>query len=191
MGASKAVVDVASIDKKVTGSSINSASTKRLLKELKEIASGGDGIWAHSGEGVHVFPAPDNLQFWRALIEGPQGSPFEGGVFALNVIVPDDYPFRPPCITFETPIYHCNVSDSGKICLNILHDAWNPSLSVPKCLEAIRIMMKSPDTDNALRQWIADLTLAHFKYVNTNTPDERYYDNGKEHTKQHASTTVE
>merc|ERR1712070_142041 len=64
--ATKAVVDVASIDKDMACSSINSSSAKRLLKELKEIASGGDGIWAHSGEGVHIFTAPDNLQFWRA-----------------------------------------------------------------------------------------------------------------------------
>merc|ERR1719199_728740 len=106
--------------------------------ELKQVASGAAGI----SEGVHVFPAPDNLSFWRVLIEGPPGSPFEGGVFALNVIVPDNYPFAAPRITFETPIYHCNVNDSGKICLNILQEDWAPSLSVPKCLEAIRIMMK-------------------------------------------------
>merc|ERR1719263_2222580 len=90
------------------------------MMELKQVASGADGIWMHSGEGVHVFPAPDDVSFWRVLIEGPQDSPFVGGVFALNVVVPQDYPFSAPKITFETPIYHCNVSDTGKICLNIL-----------------------------------------------------------------------
>ena len=38
-----------------------------------------------SGEGVHVFPSESDLTFWRALIEGPPGSPFEGGVFSLTV----------------------------------------------------------------------------------------------------------
>merc|ERR1712072_115723 len=109
-----------------------------------KVASGSTGVWMHSGEGVHIFPAPDNLQFWRVLIEGPSGSPFEGGVFALNVMIPDNYPISPPRITFETPIYHCNVNDSGKICLDVLQDNWSPALSVPKCLEAIRIMMKNP-----------------------------------------------
>merc|ERR1719188_2508334 len=99
------------------------------------------------GEGVHVFPAPDNVKFWRALIEGPPGSPFEDGVFALNVILPDGYPLRAPQITFETPVYHCNVSDSGKICLRILQDGWTPALSVPKCLEAVRQMLQAPCTD--------------------------------------------
>merc|ERR1712093_511496 len=189
--ATKAVVDITSIDKNVSASSISGSATKRVLMELKQVASGSTGVWMHSGEGVHVFPAPDNLQFWRALIEGPANSPFEGGVFALNVIVPDNYPFQPPRITFETPIYHCNVNDSGKICLDILQDAWSPSCSVPKCLEAIRIMMKNPDTNYALRQWIADLTIAHFKYDGTDTPDTRYFDKARECTRKDASTTVE
>merc|ERR1712048_414860 len=186
--ATKAVVDAASIDKHLQTMPMSSGCAKRLLKELKEVASGGTGVWMHSGEGVHVFPAPDNLQFWRALIEGPPGSPFEGGVFALTVVIPDDYPFRAPKISFETPIYHCNVNDSGKICLDILQDQWNPRLSVPKSLEAIRIMMKEPNSDDALRQWIAELTLAHRQ---TKGADTRYYDNGREATKQNASLSVD
>merc|ERR1712004_450278 len=118
-------------------------------------------VWLHSNQGVHIFPAPDTLNFWRALIEGPEDSPFRGGVFALSVVIPDSYPFKPPQIRFETPIYHCNVNDSGGICLNILKEKWNPALTIPKCLEAIRRMMKDPDTDDSLRQWIAELTLAH------------------------------
>jgi len=186
--AKKAVVDVASIGQNVPTST---ASTKRLLKELQGVATGSEGVWMHSGEGVHVFPAPDNLHFWRALIEGPAGSPFEGGVFALNVIIPANYPFSPPQITFETPIYHCNMNDSGKICLDILQDAWNPSLTVPKCLEAVRILMAKPDSDNALRQWIADLTIAYNKYKETDTPDDRYVEKARECTRKDASTSVE
>merc|ERR1719247_917017 len=187
----KAVINVSAIDSSSSVKSISSASAKRLLMELKQVASGSASVWMHSGEGVRIFPAPDSLQFWRALIEGPPGSPFEGGVFVLNVMVPDNYPFQPPRITFETPVYHCNVSDSGKICLDILQDAWNPSLSVPKCLEAIRLMMKSPDTDNALRQWIADLTITHFKYAGTDTPDTRYFEKARECTRQDAAKTVD
>jgi ubiquitin-protein ligase len=190
--ASKAVVDVTSITNQTAiARNSNIPAIKRLLLELKGVAIGSQGVWMHSGEGVHVFPAPDNLQFWRALIEGPPCSPFEGGVFALNVVIPDNYPFKPPAISFETPIYHCNMNDSGKICMDILLDAWNPSLSVPKCLEAIRILMSKPDTDNALRQWIADLTIAYNKYDGTETPDTRYIDQARECTRRDASTSIE
>jgi len=185
--AKKKVVNVASLDQSALPSGANAANTKRILMELKQVASGTDKVWMHSGEGIHVFPSPDAINFWRVLIEGPSGSPFEGGVFALHAIMPSDYPFSPPQITFETPVYHCNVSDSGKICLDILQDKWNPGLSVPKCLEAIRIMLKQPDTDNSLRQWIAELTLA---YISSNGADARYMDKASESTRNDASVTV-
>merc|ERR1711904_761374 len=187
--AKKKVVNVASLDQSSVQvpSGGSSASIKRVMMELSQVASGNEKIWMHSGEGIHVFPSPDTINFWRVLIEGPVGSPFEGGVFALNAIMPSDYPFKPPQITFETPVYHCNVSDSGKICLDILQDRWNPSLSVPKCLEAIRMMMKEPDTDQSLRQWIAELTLA---YKKSNGADTRYIDKAIECTRQDASASV-
>merc|ERR1719199_1574892 len=193
--AAKTVVDVTTVSEKATASSLSSATAKQVLLELKQVASGAPGVWMHSGEGVHVFPAPDSLDFWRVLIEGPSDSPFEGGVFVLNVIIPDNYPFRPPRITFETPVYHCNVNDSGKICLNLLQDSWSPALSVPKCLEAIRIMMKNPDTNYALRQWIADIAIAFFNGATmddgTDTLDTRYFDEASKCTRRDASMTID
>jgi ubiquitin-protein ligase len=186
--ATKAVASVASVANSSVTPQSNRASLRRILAELKQISAGDDSVWTNSGEGIHVFPAPDNLNFWRALIEGPAGTPFEGGVFALNVIIPDNYPFCAPKISFETPIYHCNVNDSGKICLDILMDRWNPSLSVPKGLEAIRLMMQEPNTDDSLRQWIAELTLAH---KSSNGADTRYYDNAREATKKNANLSVD
>ena len=155
-------------------------------------------------------------------MEGPFGSPFEGGVFALDVVIPDDYPFSAPKINFRTPIYHCNVNANGAICilskqlidrhievwlwverkrcrvsllfsassqgLDILKESWSPSLSIQKCLFSIRALMVDPNPDDALRQWIAELTLAH---VRSGGADTRYYDNARESTREHASLSVE
>jgi len=186
---SKSVVDASSIkDVSDAMGPANSASAKRMLQELKQVVSGDSGVWLHSSTGVHIFPASDTMNFWRALIEGPEATPFEGGVFAVSVVIPDAYPLQPPNITMETPIYHCNVSDSGKLCLDILKDKWTPALTIPKCLEAARQMMKNPDPDNSLRQWIAELTLAHIK---SHGSDTRYYEKAREHTCQHASVTID
>jgi len=104
-------VDKVKDDAGTSSNGRNSPSTRRLLGELKKVASGADDVWMHSGEGIHVFPADDNLNFWRALIEGPKDSPFENGVFVLNIIIPEAYPMGAPNVTFETPVYHCNVTD--------------------------------------------------------------------------------
>lgn len=156
-----------------------SASEKRLYNELSKV---------QEGNGIHIFPAADDLHFWRALIEGPPGSPFEGGVFALHCVIPKDYPFKPPKITFETPIYHCNVNDSGGLCLDILKDNWSPALSVFSCLWSIRCVMSEPNPQDALRQWIAELTLAHQQ---SGGSDTRYYDKARESCREHASLSVD
>jgi len=187
-GEPTAVMNLDNLDAVVVDSGESCSGTmKRIMKELRGVASGSDSVWMHTGEGIHVFPAPSNLRFWRALIEGPAGTPFEGGVFALSVNIPDNYPFSPPKINFQTPVYHCNVADSGSVCLDILHDKWTPSLSIPKCLEALRILLQEPDTNNALRQWIAELTIAHRA---SNGADTRYAEKARELTLKEAALSV-
>lgn len=44
---------------------------------------------------MHLFPSESDVRAWRVLLEGPEGTPFEGGVFSLTVDVPDEYPFKP------------------------------------------------------------------------------------------------
>lgn len=179
--ASKSVIHISSMkEESATTYSLGTAMARRAMQELRQLVT-------TPVEGIHVFPAEDTLDFWRVLLEGPASTPFERGIFALSVVLPSNYPFRPPQITFETPVYHCNVSDSGRICLPLLQDAWHPTLTVLKCLEGIRLMLQSPDTDNSLRQWIAELTIAHQK---TNGADTRYQEKASECTRRDASLSV-
>ncbi len=73
----------------------------------------------------------NNLFHWQGVIIGPDDSPYEGGVFFLNLHFPTDFPFRPPTCNFVTKIYHPNINSSnGKISLDILKDQWCPALSI-------------------------------------------------------------
>jgi len=42
-------------------------------------------------------------------MQGPQGTPYQGGIFQLHIRVPDQYPLVPPAVQYHTKIFHPNV----------------------------------------------------------------------------------
>ena len=88
---------------------------KRLNKEL-------DQIQKDSCEQFSIAPQEDNILEWNGCIFGPANSPYEGGIFQVNIRFQQDYPFKPPKVTFVSKIYHPNINDKGEICIDILKD---------------------------------------------------------------------
>ncbi|XP_027557672.1 ubiquitin-conjugating enzyme E2 T isoform X2 [Neopelma chrysocephalum] len=85
----------------------------RLQRELTLLSAEpppGISCW-HSGHGTGEL---------RAQILGGADTPYEKGIFNLEIIVPERYPFEPPKIRFLTPIYHPNIDSAGRICLDVL-----------------------------------------------------------------------
>ena len=76
----------------------------RLRKELLECAR--DSVVS----GVNAEPVDGDLSHWRGTIRGPHDSPYEGGTFGVDIVVPRDYPFAPPAMKFTTRLWHPNVS---------------------------------------------------------------------------------
>ena len=70
----------------------------------------------------------NQINRWRITMFGPKNTPYEGGLFTLLAIFPDNYPINGPEIIFINRIYHVNVcfDDSlgplGHICVANLND---------------------------------------------------------------------
>ncbi|ADO67135.1 putative ubiquitin-conjugating enzyme E2 [Cafeteria roenbergensis virus] len=96
-----------------------------------------------------------NLNLWDGTLVGPSGTPYEGGVFQLEITFPEDYPYKPPKIIFKTPIYHPNISTTGAICLDILKNNWSPALNISKVLLSLCSLLADPNPDDPLVPQIA------------------------------------
>lgn len=124
---------------------------KRLNKELLEMKNN-PPLNCSAGPEVE-----DNLFKWTATIYGPEGSPYEGGIFILDIDFPLDYPFKPPKIIFKTKIFHCNINYQGFICLDILKDKWSPALTISKVLLSICSLLDDQNPNDPLEPEIANL----------------------------------
>lgn len=99
----------------------------------------------------------DDLYHWNADLTGPTETPYDGGIFNLDIRFPLDYPFSPPKIVFLTKIYHPNINSSGNICLDILKDNWSPVLTISKIILSISSLLSDPNPDDPLETEIAQL----------------------------------
>ncbi|KAJ8513007.1 hypothetical protein OPV22_003441 [Ensete ventricosum] len=129
-----------------------SSSGKRIKKEMLELN-------ADPPPDCSAGPKGDNLYHWVSTIIGPQGTPYEDGIFFLDIVFPCDYPFKPPKVTFKTRIYHCNVDSAGNLNLDILKDGWSPAMTISKVLLAIRSIITNPDPYNPESSSITQLYL--------------------------------
>ena len=90
------------------------------------------------------------------IIQGPHGSPVEGGIFKLELFLPEEYPMAPPKVRFLTKIYHPNIDRLGRICLDILKDKWSPALQIRTVLLSIQALLSAPNPDDPLANDVAE-----------------------------------
>eukprot|EP00128_Syssomonas_multiformis_P012848 Colp12_sorted_trinity150504_noHs@5085 len=164
-GAQNSAANLTQKWKSATGS-----SARRIQKELAEIT-------LDPPCNCSAGPKGDNLYEWVATILGPSGSVYQGGVYFLDIHFPQEYPFKPPKVTFRTRIYHCNVASNGAICLDILKDNWSPALTISKVLLSICSLLTDANPHDPLVAHIAQ------EYLNDRAKHDK---TAREWTKRYA-----
>merc|ERR1719203_1894447 len=88
---------------------------------------------------------------------GPSGTPYEGGHWWLEIVFPQNYPFKAPRVRFTTKIYHCSVNSVGGIFLDILRTEWSPARTISDVLLSITSLLSHPSSEMALVPEICEL----------------------------------
>lgn len=123
----------------------------------------------------------DSTTEFEVCLDGPKGSPYEGGVWKVRVELPDNYPYKSPSIGFVNRIFHPNVDEmSGSVCLDVINQTWTPmydlinvfEVFLPQLLlypnpsdplngEAAALLMREPDRYKAkVRDYVLEFACA-------------------------------
>jgi ubiquitin-conjugating enzyme (huntingtin interacting protein 2) len=128
----------------MAGSSIACQRVKREFKEVSQKVDENDSL-----KLIKLHIVEQNVLHLKGEIFGPPETPYEGGKFKLDIVVPETYPFKPPDIKFETRIWHPNISSvTGAICLDILRDQWAAAMTLRTVLLSIQALLASPEPDD-------------------------------------------
>ncbi|KZC09366.1 PREDICTED: ubiquitin-conjugating enzyme E2 T-like [Dufourea novaeangliae] len=124
----------------------------RLKRELERLKQ-------NPMDGICCYPKSDNCENLVATIIGPHGSAYIGAIFELEIDIPEQYPFEPPRVTFKTPVYHPNIDNNGRICMDLLNmppkGSWKPTISLQNLLDAVQCLLGNPNPDDPLMADIA------------------------------------
>ena len=124
-----------------TGATFISKDTlKRIISDIKEIRN--QPLISH---GIYYEHDETDILKGRALIIGPQDTPYADGFYLFKLQFPANYPHSPPVAEFCTndgdTRFNPNLYRSGKVCLSILNtwqgEPWSGCQTISSVLLAI------------------------------------------------------
>merc|ERR1719481_96663 len=145
----------------------------RIKKELTEDLSKEkeSGVW------LELPDTSGNKGSLVGTITGPEGTPYEGGRWKVELIIPSLYPFRAPCCKFLTRIWHPNVDHrTGEVCLLEM----SASLHFIKLLLHFQGLLSCPDLEDPVDSIVA---------AQARDQPEMFYDTARHWTSVYASLT--
>lgn len=110
------------------------------MKEAADLSSSSSTPSPH----FHAHPVTDSDLFeWHFTLAGPpEPSPYANGIYHGRIVLPPQYPLRPPSFRFLTPSGRFEVN--REICLSISghhEESWQPAWGIRTALTAIRSFM--------------------------------------------------
>lgn len=121
---------------------MSNIAVKRILSDLKIIKSNN-----LDSNHIYVSTNDDDIFNIKAMIVGPDDTPYEGGFYFINLDIPKNYPLEPPrgkFMTLNNQIrFNPNLYKNGKICVSILNTWSGPSWTTACTLSGVLLSIQS------------------------------------------------
>ena len=145
---------------------VTKETIKRLMRDVRNCKK--NPLESH---GIFYQHDETDMMLGRALIVGPENTPYFGGNFFFRFQFPDDYPFRPPTVVFcsngDRIRMNPNLYISGKVCVSILNtwsgEQWSSCQTISSVLLALQSLFCA---DPFLNE--PGITRNHFQFDNYN-----------------------
>ena len=105
---------------------------------------------------IYYWADEADMRKGKAMMIGPEDTPYEGCPLLFSFLLPDDYPFSPPSVKIMTSDgdtrFHPNLYVTGKVCLSILGTwsgpKWSPVMTLSTVLSSIQSLLEANPITN-------------------------------------------
>jgi len=96
----------------------------RVAQEISSLAAP-NSLPVTTSSSIFVRSDDEKSTLLKAVITGPEGTPYTGGVYEFDIYFPNKYPTVPPKVIFRTTgngtvRFNPNLYNEGKVCLSLL-----------------------------------------------------------------------
>ncbi|CBQ72853.1 probable UBC6-E2 ubiquitin-conjugating enzyme [Sporisorium reilianum SRZ2] len=112
-----------------------SSAVKRILSEARELSQDQSDLYT-------AAPLEDNIFEWHFTLRGPANTEFADGLYHGRILLPAEYPMRPPNLMLLTPNGRWELNK--KICLTFTgfhEEMWQPAWGIRTALLGLQTFM--------------------------------------------------
>ena len=99
---------------------------------------------------------PLDAHIWQGTVRGPPMTPYEGGLFTLEIKMTEYYPQEYPSVKVLTKVFHQDINSNGHISPRIF-EVWAGNRSVRFLLVEFQRLLREPLDGIPMREDVADL----------------------------------
>lgn len=128
---------------------MSSISVKRILRDVMNIKK--DPL---EDQGIFIHWDEADIKKVKALIIGPEDTPYAFGNYLFDITFPDEYPHKPPTVKYQTRYgnirFNPNLYCCGKVCVSILNTWSGPQWTSCQSLRSVLLSLQSLLNENPL-----------------------------------------